>query len=183
MEMYRVQSRLKFGSNQRDMQITCYPLLVATEINANSDGQRSKKTMDPDDIFGDSLNLEDTHLNEGYKEGYDTGFASGKDDGREVGLKTGFITGEELGFYRGCIDIWISMIRVEPTCFSTRVQKKIKEMDELVSKYPILDPENENVTDIMGLLRLKFRAICATLNLKLEYKGYPKASDLNEIQF
>ncbi|KAL4567052.1 hypothetical protein LXL04_022623 [Taraxacum kok-saghyz] len=141
------------------------------------------QNTDLDDIFGDSLNLEDTHKNEGYQEGYDTGFASGKDDGREVGIKTGFITGEELGFYRGCIDVWTSVVRVDPTCFSNRVQKKIKEMDDLVSKYPILDPENENVTDIMGLLRLKFRAICATINMKLEYKGYPKASGSNEIQF
>ncbi|PWA66508.1 essential protein Yae1 [Artemisia annua] len=136
-----------------------------------------------DDIFGASVNLEDTHLKDGYQEGYEAGFASGKDDGHEVGLKTGFITGEELGFYRGCIDVWNSVIRVEPTCFTTRVQKKIKEMDELVSKYPIMEPENETVTDIMGSLRLKFRAICATLNLKLEYNGYPKAADPNEIQF
>ncbi|KAD4180350.1 hypothetical protein E3N88_28941 [Mikania micrantha] len=137
-----------------------------------------------DDIFGESLNLEDTHLKEGFQEGYEAGFASGKDDGREVGLKTGFTTGEELGFYRGCIDVWKSVIRVEPSCFSARVQKNIKEMDELVSKYPILEPENESVTDIMRSLRLKFRAICATLNVKLEYNGYPKAtSGPNEIQF
>ncbi|XP_076886707.1 uncharacterized protein LOC143536655 [Bidens hawaiensis] len=136
-----------------------------------------------DDIFGESLNLEDTHLNQGFQEGYETGLASGKDDGRQVGLKTGFTTGEELGFYRGCIDVWNSVIRVDPTCVSTRVQKKIKEMDELVSKYPILEPETESVTDIMGSLRLKFRAICATLNVKLEYRGYPNASDPNEIQF
>lgn len=139
--------------------------------------------MDLYDRFGPSLNLEDTHLKEGFQEGYDTSFASGKDDGREVGLKTGFINGEELGFYRGCIDIWTSLIRVKPTCFSKRIQKKIKEMDELVSKYPILDPKNENVTHIMGLLRLKFRAICATLNMKLEYIGYLKALESNDSQF
>ncbi|KAI3693395.1 hypothetical protein L6452_33230 [Arctium lappa] len=137
----------------------------------------------PNDIFGSSLTLEDAHLNEGFQEGYNAGLASGKDDGREVGLRTGFVTGEELGFYRGCIDVWNSVIRVEPTCFSTRVQKKIKEMDELVAKYPILDPENESVTEMMGSLRLKFRAICATLNVKLEYNGYPKASDSKEMQF
>ncbi|GKC24014.1 hypothetical protein Tco_1026164 [Tanacetum coccineum] len=136
-----------------------------------------------EDIFGASVNLEDTHLNDGFQEGYEAGFASGKDDGHEVGLKTGFITGEELGFYRGCVDVWNSVIRVEPTCFSTRVQKKIKEMDESVSKYPIMEPENETVTDIMGSLRLKFRAICATLNLKLEYNGYPNAAHPNDIQF
>nr|KAJ0222397.1 hypothetical protein LSAT_V11C200052350 [Lactuca sativa] len=108
----------------------------------------------------------------------------------------------------GCdsIDVWISMIRVKPTHFSKRIQKKIKEMHELVSKYPILDPENENVTHIMGLcigpkslsalgrfmlfktkimglLRVKFWSICATLNMKLQYIGYPKALESNDIQF
>lgn len=156
------------------------------ELNANSFGSLSLISFTVgtvDDVFGESLTLEDTHLNEGFQEGYETGLASGQDDGREVGLKTGFTTAEELGFYRGCVDVWNSVIRVEPTCFSTRVQKNIKEMDELVSKYPVLEPENESVTDIMGSLRLKFRAICATLNVKLEYSGYPKASDPNEIQF
>nr|KAJ0224044.1 hypothetical protein LSAT_V11C200052340 [Lactuca sativa] len=59
--------------------------------------------MDLYDIFGQSLNLEDTHLNEGFQKDYDIVFASGKDDGREAGLKTGFINGLELRFYRGCI--------------------------------------------------------------------------------
>ncbi|PWA55736.1 essential protein Yae1 [Artemisia annua] len=129
-----------------------------------------------DDIFGASVNLEDAHLKDGFQEGYEAGFA-------EVGLKTRFRTGEELGFYRGCIDVWNSVIRVEPTCFFPRVQKKIKEMDELVSKYLIMEPENETITDILGSLRLKFRAICATLNLKLKYNGYPNAAEPSEIQF
>nr|GEY41684.1 hypothetical protein [Tanacetum cinerariifolium] len=55
-----------------------------------------------------------------------------KNNGHEVGLETGFVTGEDLGFHRGCFDVWNSVIRAEPASFSTRVQKKIKEMDELV---------------------------------------------------
>ncbi|XP_016465523.1 uncharacterized protein LOC107788360 [Nicotiana tabacum] len=136
-----------------------------------------------DDIFDSSLNLEDTHYKEGYSEGYSSGLASGKDEGREVGLKTGFEVGEELGFYRGCVDIWNAAIHIQPNCVSSRVQKSIKQMDELLQKYPVSEPENESVTDIMDSLRLKFRAICATLNVKLEYNGYPRASDVKNSGF
>ncbi|KAK3010610.1 hypothetical protein RJ639_010786 [Escallonia herrerae] len=130
-----------------------------------------------EDIFDSTLNLEETHFNDGYKEGFSDGLASGKEEGRQVGLKRGFETGEELGFYRGCIDVWSCAIRADPACFSARVQKTINQMDELVRNYPISDPENESVSDVMDSLRLKFRAVCATLNVKLEYDGYPKAAD------
>lgn len=136
-----------------------------------------------EDIFDSSLNLEETHLEEGYNEGYADGLVSGKEEGRQVGLKTGFEVGEELAFYRGCIGVWNSAIRVDSNCFSSRVVRSIKQMEELLNKYPISDPEDESVSDIMDSLRLKFRAICATLNVKLEYNGYPKSSDGGNIQF
>ncbi|XP_031116266.1 protein LTO1 homolog [Ipomoea triloba] len=136
-----------------------------------------------EDIFDSSLNLEDTHYKQGYSDGYADGQASGVEEGRQVGLKTGFEVGFELGFYRGCIDAWNSAILLDPTCFSPRVQKNIAQMDELIRKYPIADPENESVTDIMDSLRMKFRAICATLNVKLEYEGYPRASGVENTGF
>ncbi|XP_042003708.1 protein LTO1 homolog [Salvia splendens] len=130
-----------------------------------------------EDIFESSLNLEESHLREGYDEGYADGLISGKEEGEQVGLKTGFETGEELGFYRGCVGVWSSAIRADPNFMSARVQKTIKQMDELLQNYTILEPENEAVSDAMDALRLKFKIICASLNLKLEYKGYPKSSD------
>nr|XP_009622556.1 protein LTO1 homolog [Nicotiana tomentosiformis]XP_016445751.1 PREDICTED: oral cancer-overexpressed protein 1 homolog [Nicotiana tabacum] len=143
----------------------------------------SQSANSVEDIFDSSLNLEDTHYKEGYSQGYSDGLASGKDEGNQVGLKTGFEVGEELGFYRGCIDVWSAAIVAEPTCFSSRVQKGIKQMDELLCKYPFSDPENESATEITDSLRLKFRAICATLNFRLEYDGYPKASGVEKSGF
>uniref|UniRef100_A0A803PNW0 Essential protein Yae1 N-terminal domain-containing protein n=1 Tax=Cannabis sativa TaxID=3483 RepID=A0A803PNW0_CANSA len=137
-----------------------------------------------DDIFDSSLNLEEAHLKEGFNEGYKDGLDSGKEDGKQVGLKTGFEIGEELGFYKGCVDIWNSVIHVDPTQFSSRVQKGIKQMEELIEKYPVMEPENENVHEIMDGLRLKFKAVCASMGVKLEYNGYPKSSsDANEMGF
>ncbi|KAL0331993.1 UNVERIFIED_CONTAM: hypothetical protein Scaly_2100800 [Sesamum calycinum] len=135
------------------------------------------------DIFESSLNLEETHFKEGYDEGYADGLISGKQEGEQVGLKTGFEVGEELGFYRGCVDVWNSAVRVDPNFVSARIQKSIKQMDDLLQKYPMSEPENESVSDIMDSLRLKFRAICASLNVKLEYNGYPRASDGGKIEF
>ncbi|KAJ8541955.1 hypothetical protein K7X08_016821 [Anisodus acutangulus] len=103
--------------------------------------------------------------------------ASGKEEGNQVGLKMGFRIGEELGFYRGCIDVWNAAILSEPTCFSSRVQKGIKQMDELLCQYPL------SATDIIDSLRLKFKSVCATLNIRLEYDGYPKASGIDKSGF
>ncbi|XP_047980313.1 protein LTO1 homolog [Salvia hispanica] len=130
-----------------------------------------------EDMFESSLNLEESHLREGYDEGYADGLISGKEEGKQVGLKTGFETGEELGFYRGCVGVWSAAIRADPNFMSARIQKTMKQMDELLQNYAILEPENEAVSDAMDALRLKFKIICASLNLKLEYKGYPKSSD------
>lgn len=137
-----------------------------------------------EDIFDSSLNLEETHFNEGFRDGYNDGLVPGKQEGREVGLKLGFEVGEELGFYRGCIDIWNSAILMDSQGrFSSRVQKNIKQMEELIEKYPVLDPENENVQEMMDGLRLKFRAISSSLSMKLEYDGYPRSSQVNQIEF
>ncbi|KAK6919513.1 Essential protein Yae1, N-terminal [Dillenia turbinata] len=134
-----------------------------------------------EDIFDSALNLEESHLQQGYNEGYADGLKLGKQEGVEVGLKLGFQSGEELGFYRGCIDLWNSVISISPKCHSARVLKMIKRMDELLDKYPILDPETESVQDLMDNLRLKFRAVCASMSIKLEYDGYPKSSE--QIEF
>lgn len=136
-----------------------------------------------EDIFESSLNFEQTHLNEGFNDGYKDGLVSGREEGRQVGLKTGFEVGEELGFYRGCLDTWLSAMRIDPNYFSSRIQKTIKQMEELIEKYPILDPEDEAVQEILDSLRLKFKVVCAKLSVKLEYDGYPKSSEVKSIEF
>lgn len=136
-----------------------------------------------DDLFDETLNLEQTHLREGFDDGYKDGLAAGKEEGIQVGLKTGFEVGEELAFYRGCVDVWISAARVDPTRFSSRVQRSVRQMDELIRDYPVGDPEDERVQDIMDSLRTRFKAVCATLSVKLEYDGYPKNTDVEDIEF
>ncbi|XP_026411873.1 protein ORAOV1 homolog [Papaver somniferum] len=118
----------------------------------------------------DAINsLDDTHRQEGIDAGYKDGLISGKEDGKQVGLKLGFEVGAELGYYQGCLDVWNSAIKIEPNCFSSRIQNNIKQMTELIKTYPVFDPENEKVQEIMNALRLKIKVISATLSMKLEH--------------
>ncbi|XP_061358990.1 uncharacterized protein LOC133303129 [Gastrolobium bilobum] len=137
-----------------------------------------------DDMFDSSLNLEETHLKEGYDEGYSDGLIAGKEEAKQVGLKVGFEVGEELGFYMGCVQIWNSAIRIDPTRFSSRAKTGIAQMEDLIHKYPLMDPENLQVQEIMDALRLKFKMVSSSLHVKLDYIGYPKSSaEPNDIQF
>uniref|UniRef100_A0A453GJY8 Essential protein Yae1 N-terminal domain-containing protein n=1 Tax=Aegilops tauschii subsp. strangulata TaxID=200361 RepID=A0A453GJY8_AEGTS len=65
------------------------------------------------DFLEPMIALDETHYQDGYKDGYDDGMVSGKEEGRQVGLKLGFQVGEELGFYQGCLDVWMSIIRLD----------------------------------------------------------------------
>ncbi|GAB4825012.1 hypothetical protein Ancab_007885 [Ancistrocladus abbreviatus] len=153
----------------------------STQVHENSNNSASFDEIV--DIFASSISLEKTHIEEGYADGYRDGLVIGRKDGYQVGLKHGFQVGEELGFYRGLVDVWTSAIRVDPRCFSTRVQKTIQQMGELLDQYPFMEPENETVDGILEGLRLKFRVVCATLGLNLGYSGYPKISDAHEMEF
>ncbi|GLU06518.1 hypothetical protein SLE2022_235460 [Rubroshorea leprosula] len=107
--------------------------------------------MNPlEDILTSNFNLEESHKKEGYEEGYNHDLIAGEEEG------------------------WQSAIRAEPTWFSARVQKGIGQMQELIEKYPFMDPENENVQEIMDALRIKFKVIPEALGVKLEYDGYSK---------
>ncbi|RZC63958.1 hypothetical protein C5167_025706 [Papaver somniferum] len=135
----------------------------------------------------DSKNsLDETHHEEGINAGYTDGLVSGKEEGKQVGLTLGFEVGAELGYYQGCLDVWNSAIKIDPHCFSSRMQKKIKEMTELIKTYPVFDPENENVQDIMdarikkedSALRLKIKPIASKFKMKLE--NHVKSLDIEE---
>ncbi|XP_048568595.1 protein LTO1 homolog [Triticum urartu] len=135
------------------------------------------------DFLEPMIALNETHYQDGYRDGYDDGLVSGKEEGRQVGLKMGFQVGEELGFYQGCLDVWISIIRLDQDAFSARVRKYMEQLATLLSNYPLSDPENNHLQDMMKEIRLKFRVITGSLGAKLGYEGRPTSSeqDLEDI--
>jgi hypothetical protein len=55
--------------------------------------QMREHDEDEEDMFDSSVNLEGSHLQQGFEVGFRHGVVGGKDEGREVGLKTGFGAG------------------------------------------------------------------------------------------
>ncbi|KAF5741486.1 hypothetical protein HS088_TW10G00484 [Tripterygium wilfordii] len=145
---------------------------------SRSQSQSQSLSNSTEDIFDSSLNLEETHFKECFDDGYKQGLIVGKEEALDVGLKQGFEVGQEIGFYRGCVDVWNSAIRIDPSSFSKRLQQSIKRMEELIEKYPLMEPEDESVQERVDELRLKFRVIRSGLGVKLEYEGYPKPKDV-----
>ncbi|WJX45715.1 hypothetical protein P8452_32576 [Trifolium repens] len=86
-----------------------------------------------------------------------------------------------LVFYSGYIHIWTSAIQIDPTCFSSWAKTAIARMQELIRKFPLMDPEDLQVQEIMDSLRLKFKMLCSSLHVKLHYNGYPGGE--KDIQF
>ncbi|KAM7275803.1 hypothetical protein ACFE04_017669 [Oxalis oulophora] len=135
------------------------------------------------DIFDSTLNLEETHHTQGYNQDYSHGISTDNQEFIDLGLSNkGFVEGEELGFYKGCVDVWSSIIKLNPTRFSNKLQNNVKQMDELIKQYPFEKDHDDDQTSrnvaVIDNLRLKFRMIRASLRLpianKLEYDGYPK---------
>lgn len=78
---------------------------------------------------------------------------------RKEGFKIGFEVGEELGFGRDCVDLWNSAIRVDSTCFFSRVMENIRAMDALLHNFQLLAQKMITSADILDSLGLKFRDI------------------------
>ena len=128
-----------------------------------------------DDFLETSVLIDETHYQEGFRIGYAAGLVSGKEEGRKLGLNMGFQVGEELGFYRSCLDVWIAAAHINHNAFSDRMKKNLEQMAALLSSYPMEDPENEQIQEIMEKIRLKFRIITASLCVKLEHGSQSKS--------
>ncbi|BBN11841.1 hypothetical protein MPTK1_5g15180 [Marchantia polymorpha subsp. ruderalis] len=136
-----------------------------------------------EDIFESSLNLEGAHYQQGFEEGFADGIGAGREEGREVGLKSGFQVGEEVGFYSGCADLWRAAVEIDSSAFSARAQRSIKQFQELLRAYPLSNPEDERVQDLLETIRVKFQALLSMLSIHLEYPGHPKARSADDASF
>jgi hypothetical protein len=146
-------------------------------------GRERQITQKEEDIFESTVNLEGSHLQQGFDDGFQDGVELGKVEGREVGLKTGFELGEEIGFFRGCVDIWNAVLHKEPSVFSPRAQRNIRVFDKQLQDYPLQNPQDERLQDSLDSLRSKFRLIMSLLSIQLEYKGLAKVDQAEESLF
>ena len=90
-------------------------------------------------------------------------------DGRDIGFAKGFEIGQELGYYSGCFSVWATCVRADPECFSGRAQKAIAGFGEMLTSFPIDDPLNEEILEILNQVRGKFKTIVALIGMHHEY--------------
>ena len=90
-------------------------------------------------------------------------------EGREVGFAKGFEVGQEMGFYAGCHAVWARCVREDPECFSERAKKGIASFGAALESFPIDDPLNEEILEILNTVRGKFKTVVALLGMHHEY--------------
>eukprot|EP00271_Cylindrocystis_brebissonii_P003701 TRINITY_DN14959_c0_g1_i1.p1 TRINITY_DN14959_c0_g1~~TRINITY_DN14959_c0_g1_i1.p1 ORF type:complete len:156 (+),score=28.59 TRINITY_DN14959_c0_g1_i1:95-562(+) len=123
------------------------------------------------DIFDSAVDLEREQIEQGFREGYEQGSLQARQEGREVGLKAGFDTGEEVGFYSGCALVWQAVLAKDPLAFSSRAQRSVTQLVDLIAAVPLLEPQNEALHDLLARVRAKFRVTVSLLGVHIQPPG------------
>lgn len=71
--------------------------------------------------------------------------------------------------------MWRAVEELDSTFFSSRAKRAFVQLEQLLGAFPLLDPEEENLQEQLAAIRVRFRALGATLGVRLEYPGQPHA--------
>ena len=93
----------------------------------------------------------------------------GSVEGRQVGFAKGFEVGQEMGFYAGCHAVWTRCLKSDPDVFGHRAARSIDAFGEMLGSFPIHDPLNEEIQEILNAVRGKFKTIVALMGMREEY--------------
>ena len=122
-------------------------------------------TSEEDIDFFDAI--EQIHENAremGHQEGLELGIANSVEQGEMMGRSQGELIGRELGFYIGVLLIFNDYIeKNKPSKIpSAKILKEITSLIAHLSQFPV-DPKDESLTDLLDLIRGKFKLICSML--------------------
>ncbi|KAI8466918.1 MAG: hypothetical protein J3K34DRAFT_460648 [Monoraphidium minutum] len=121
------------------------------------------------DPFDALHSLEEEHIAEGYEAGRKAGLAAGLQEGRELGLQKGFEIGLEVGHYAGCARAWRALGALAPGAVPQRAERGIAALERLIADYPLYDPQDERLHDLLEAMRARFKAVIATLGAAADY--------------
>ena len=86
-----------------------------------------------------------------------------------MGFAKGFEVGQEMGFYAGCHAVWTRCLKSDPDVFGHRAARSIDAFGEMLGSFPIHDPLNEEILEILNAVRGKFKTIVALMGMREEY--------------
>eukprot|EP00887_Chlorella_sp_A99_P003660 scaffold7.g3660.t1 len=120
-----------------------------------------------EDLFDSALTLEEKHIADGYEEGVKDGRRAGHTEGRTLGLQKGFEVGHELGYYHGCLELW-RQLEARPGggwLFGERAARGMAALRAQLDTFPLSDPQDERLQELMDRVRGRFKAVVAALGL------------------
>jgi|TARA_B110000977_G_scaffold200925_1_gene293208 hypothetical protein len=92
-------------------------------------------------------------------------------EGRQTGFAKGFEIGQEMGFYAGCHAVWVRCVETDPECFSERALRGVHAFGKTITTFPIHDPLNPTILDVLNTVRGKFKTVVALLGMHKEYNA------------
>ncbi|CAL8472057.1 g11599 [Coccomyxa elongata] len=116
------------------------------------------------DFLDACLDLESQHIQEGHEQGKRDGMVAGYQEGKELGEQKGLEIGSEVGMYAGFCEALRELQQQQPALLE-RVEKQLATMEDIARKFPLDNPKDERMQDMMLDLRGKFKAIRAKLGL------------------
>ena len=126
---------------------------------------------DATDLFERALHLEEEHEEEGWVEGERDGRDAGIAEGCELGFSKGFEIGAEVGYYSGCHAVWAKCLDENPAGFGERATRGVEAFGALLTAFPMDDPTNESIIDVLHAARAKFKTVVSLLGLHREYNA------------
>ncbi|KAF6266233.1 hypothetical protein COO60DRAFT_1697298 [Scenedesmus sp. NREL 46B-D3] len=129
-----------------------------------------------DDLFGSAHELEQSHIQEGARDGKRDGMRLGLAEGRALGLQKGYEIGMEVGHYAGCVRMWRALQQQQPGSIPAKVERSIAAMEECLLQYPLYQPQDEELHELLEQLRGKYKTVLAGLGLSAADYGSSSSS-------
>ncbi|PIK34759.1 putative oral cancer-overexpressed protein 1-like [Apostichopus japonicus] len=138
-------------------------------------------SVDDEGDFLDTVFMaEDRLQQDGYDEGYEVGRKAGLVQGQEAGRQKANQIGGEIGFYNGCVHVWIAVIQKEEVLDGKeRKLKALQGLKALLDGFQVHDISREDYWDNVTKIRAKFKQVSSLLKIPTEFINKSAATGLS----
>jgi hypothetical protein len=74
--------------------------------------------------------------------------------------------GAELGYYSGCAQLWRQLQAARPGFIPARAEKAVASLERQLADFPMGNPKDERLQELMDAVRGRFKAAAAMLGLQ-----------------
>ncbi|KAF5385363.1 hypothetical protein D9615_001011 [Tricholomella constricta] len=128
------------------------------------------------------VDLEQTFYETGYDDGFAHGRIHGLIEGRALGRAKGFEMWEELGFYEGFAQMWLSIYEKQGRS-DDRATSHTRRLLDLIAQFPRSNPSETDETDFPKLfrqIRSRYKVLCSTLGVRPSLRYSDRSQDRDE---